>query len=322
MHVIKTRLRNKLAEGRIEEVITELRKISINDLHIHNEILQISAQYVENERRIRLNIVNQEAGLIERNRIHNSILSVIDHLPDHKDIYPLKNRRSRIFLWLGTIATVVTITVYSVKELINKISDRDKTTIVRDSIDLPTVLPEVKPIKPNPELKGHPHETPTIVDNPPVKYVDDTQDVQVAFLDGGHDDFPAVIEKIKSDLTKNKISFSDTYLLTNFRKKYNGGIKKIEPAELRAIGIPENLNCICQILCDVDYQSGEEEGMAVYSSTGKVDVFVLSLRTGQLDHIQIIGKGAGVSEPASLKILEQNLLKSERLSQIHLSQCK
>lgn len=50
----KTELRNLLADGKTNRVLTELRNLSADDIDLHNEVLQISAQFAENDRKRRL----------------------------------------------------------------------------------------------------------------------------------------------------------------------------------------------------------------------------------------------------------------------------
>ena len=58
--MIKKKLRSLLADGKINQVLAELRNLTANDSDLYNEVLQVSAQFAENDRQRRLNIANPQ----------------------------------------------------------------------------------------------------------------------------------------------------------------------------------------------------------------------------------------------------------------------
>lgn len=150
----KRKLYSLLANGKTKEVISEIILITENDTTMKNPIIQIAAQFTENERQSRLNIVDSNQIKIERNRINSVLFSLIDDLEievGNDSIQPFKEKKLgiRTLLWfmLGLLA-VFTFTFYL------KFTNKPKSNpekIKLDSIDImsPPIFPAEKPSKNN-----------------------------------------------------------------------------------------------------------------------------------------------------------------------------
>ena len=75
-------LRNLIAENKIAQVITELRSNTEGVIDLHDEVLQLSARFQQNEKKRNLDITDNEEVNREYNKIRNALLSVIERLPD------------------------------------------------------------------------------------------------------------------------------------------------------------------------------------------------------------------------------------------------
>jgi len=117
--MIKKELRSSLADGKTNQVLAELRRLTADSSELYNEVLQISAQFAENDRQRRLNITDPKEVGIERNRINSVIIIIIDSLPD--DLPQKKGGRNweKIALWVGLFAAVTGITGYTLKDFFN-----------------------------------------------------------------------------------------------------------------------------------------------------------------------------------------------------------
>lgn len=85
---MKQTLQNLLAEGKTKQVIDQLRQVTRPDADLHDEVLQLSARFEEMEKQNRLNLSeNADIGL-ERNRINNALLSVVNRLEFSERVTP------------------------------------------------------------------------------------------------------------------------------------------------------------------------------------------------------------------------------------------
>lgn len=149
-------LQQLLADGKTGQVIQQLLTLSANAPDHHREVLQLSSQFEELERKSRLNLADSRTLDTERNRINDALLAVMDRL--YKSRTPLKQRRrvGKIALWLGIFAAVATITGYTLKDFFRN----PEPVKVEKSVEPPvqgektTVAPVVPP-----------KEKPAVIDN-------------------------------------------------------------------------------------------------------------------------------------------------------------
>lgn len=116
----KKELRNLFADGKINRVLVELRSLTADDIDLYNEVLQISAQFAENDKQRRLNTAKPQDVGMEQNRINSTIVTIIDRLPDKVIKGNSMPIWGKIALWLGFFATVASITGYTLKGLFDK----------------------------------------------------------------------------------------------------------------------------------------------------------------------------------------------------------
>ena len=105
-----------LAENKIAQVITELRSNTAGVIELHEEVLQLSARFQQNEKKRRLDIENNEDVNREYNKIRNALLSVIERLPNSSIASSVKkNKWVSMSVWL-LVAIVSIIFVAKISE--------------------------------------------------------------------------------------------------------------------------------------------------------------------------------------------------------------
>lgn len=154
-------------------------------------------------------------------------------------------------------------------------------------------------------------------------YLDIAQSPKTALLkseNGRLDNFKnAIIEHFRN----GNNDFSNTYFQVRFETKFGAKIKDLNMAALRDIGLTERLNCICQIVENVSVEEGETEGLKTYTAKGNFKIYILDLKSGNRNEIIIspLANGAGMSEEAALKSLEERFFKANQLKSINTQQC-
>lgn len=84
---MKQVLQSLLADGKITQVIFQLRQLTQQDADLHNDVLQISARFADNERRRLSNTSDSGTLGTEQNKINEALLSVINKLDNtHKSV--------------------------------------------------------------------------------------------------------------------------------------------------------------------------------------------------------------------------------------------
>jgi hypothetical protein len=113
-------LRKLLAGGKTRQVIEQLLPLTAADRDLHNEILQLSAQFAEIERQSRLNVEDPKLLGTERNRINAALFAVMDNLSGN--VTPLKRNWNirKMALWLFFLAIVAGATGYALRDYFRK----------------------------------------------------------------------------------------------------------------------------------------------------------------------------------------------------------
>jgi len=177
------------------------------------------------------------------------------------------------------------------------------------SSNIPASISEKKPVPEKPVVTAS-------------TYFDVAQSSQVATLNSSGTELPAFHQSIKSRFTEQGIRLSDSYFRPAFPQKFGSSLEGMDMAALRELGLPEKLNCICQIKENIKYEPNEVAGVHMVTARGRIQVHILNLKTGKLNQITFTENGAGISESSALESLEEHLLQSEKLKPIHTQQCK
>ena len=155
-----------LAENKIAQVITELRSNTEGVIDLHDEVLQLSARFQQNEKKRRLDLSDNEDVNREYNKIREGLISVIKRLPD-PSIVPLVKKGNCSFtfgitLMLSLIAVVANIGTIkdaffkkednTVTQLPTKKEKDEKTNSVKPTTESvkPTINPTQAVPKPTP----------------------------------------------------------------------------------------------------------------------------------------------------------------------------
>lgn len=147
----KKELHALLANGKIAQVLAGLQSITAREPDLHSEVLQISAQFAENERQRRLNIAAPQDIKIEQNRINSVIIIIIDRLPDDSLRKKGSPNWEKIALWLGILAAVAGFTGYTIKDFL---SEKEKKEVEQDKTNLKNVTDSKKGESPEIESKA------------------------------------------------------------------------------------------------------------------------------------------------------------------------
>ena len=129
---MKQTLQNLLAEGKTKQVIDQLRQVTQKDTDLHDEVLQLSARFEEIERQNRMGLSDSANISLERNRINNALLSVVNRLDGTSTPSVLPSKK-----WLkmgvgmvaavGIIASIAQISGYSLRDMFSKKEEASKS---------------------------------------------------------------------------------------------------------------------------------------------------------------------------------------------------
>lgn len=153
-------------------------------------------------------------------------------------------------------------------------------------------------------------------------FADVGQDVKVAFLPSGKLELPAFQNKVLSRFSEQGLSISNSYFQQSFRQKFGSSVEQLNYSGLREMGLIGKLNCICQITEEITFEEGEIAEVKMQTARGKINIFILNLKTGVIDRNQFAMDGSGISPSAALESLEEHLLQSDQLKVINTQQCK
>lgn len=113
-------LRKLLADGKTRQAIEHLLPLTAADRDLHNEVVQLSAQFEELERQTRLNVGDPKLLGTERNRINAALLGVMDKIFGNGG--PLKRTWNirKFIVWIGVLAVVAGTTGYVLRGYFRK----------------------------------------------------------------------------------------------------------------------------------------------------------------------------------------------------------
>jgi hypothetical protein len=128
---MKQTLRNLIAEGKTAKMLINLRKITLTDDNLKNEVSLIAARFSELERQNRLGFTDPSVSVLELNKINYALLDIIDQLKDNDtdgfqliedttDSYPIiqnvSNPKRRglpnLVYWLSAIMGLVCLIIF------------------------------------------------------------------------------------------------------------------------------------------------------------------------------------------------------------------
>ena len=174
---MKQTLQNLLADGKTKQVIDQLRQVTQHDADLHNEVLQLSARFEELERQNRLGLSDSANISLERNRINNALLSVVNRLDGRSTPSVLRSKKwlkmgAGLIAAIGIIASVVQISGYSLRDMFSKKEEtskpKDTVTIIQQVQQAPSSLtvvpiqaPTQRSVATNPSIKQAPPQSET-----------------------------------------------------------------------------------------------------------------------------------------------------------------
>lgn len=83
---MKQVLQNLIADNKLDKVIAQLLQVGQSDIDLKKEVVLLSNRFAENERKDKMNITDSKDYNVERNRIIDALLYVIDKLPDDIEV--------------------------------------------------------------------------------------------------------------------------------------------------------------------------------------------------------------------------------------------
>ena len=151
----KQNLHSLLADGKTEQVIAQLRQLTTGDKDLHQQVLMLAARLTENERQRHSGTSAQDDISIERNKINNALLAVMDQLPDGGDGRTLPTPSSPVSKWvrlgaaiataIGLLAGIAELSGYSIRDLFEKEANRPAQEQPTDVPSQQDTLPSVQP---------------------------------------------------------------------------------------------------------------------------------------------------------------------------------
>jgi Effector-associated domain 11 len=162
---MKQTLQNLLAEGKTKQVIDLLREVTKQDTDLHGEVLQLSARFEEMERQNRLNISETANINLERNRINNALLSVVNRLDDTSTPSVLTSKKwlkigAGLVALIGIIASIAQISGYSLRDWLPKKEEVPKT---KDTV----IVVQKAPLSNTAELPQKPQSRSAVINPTP-----------------------------------------------------------------------------------------------------------------------------------------------------------
>lgn len=188
----------------------------------------------------------------------------------------------------------------------------------------PTNEEEGKPEEEAPSGNSKPKDEPPAV-KPKLSiahYVNNSLSVKTAIWDSHSVQLPAFQKAVEEQFVRQGISVSNRYFKPAFESKFGRDLERLDVGRLQDMGLPNHLNCICEIRESVKYEPNEIEGMPMVTARGRLNVLVLNLKEGQLRQYTFTENGAGISEPSALESLEEHLLKSPKLAEMSVQNCQ
>jgi hypothetical protein len=245
------------------------------------------------------------------------------------------NRRTTININIGRIALGGGITI-SVGALVLYLlfpnffeTKEDATQNKQEVVDTPKVeasektissVGETKPKQQPPKEEAYKPSVPAYQLN---HYIDLSQSAKVVFYSTSQLKLLKVRSAVQSVFSASNISISNNALRPAFRSSFGSSLKAIDFSTLNALGLPQHLNCICQLVEDVRLEKGEMEGTTIWTARGTVEVLLYHTNSGELTTTVINAvPRAGVSETAALESFEELLLNNRDLTNLNVSLCK
>ncbi len=330
----KAKIQQFISQNRLDEAIKELLVITKNT-HLYNDVLLNSTRF-QQYRNLQIKGTESSDDLNRlRMQISHSLLALTENLEVEK--MPPTFLKSSWFK-TGVIVLMVALIGWAIPNLFTKENKvlsnfKDKNTEQKDTLNIPQ--PVKKTIKESENIQSTKPKMASETQNttnysskpmpilPSIKYVDEGQSVKVAFIKSDAFSLPDFQRSVEGLFKEKGISISNNYLQKAFYTKFGNNINDIDMTDLRTIGISEKLNCICQIEKNISVTEVESFGTLIKTANASIKIYILNLKTGNLDTpISIQMNGAGVTESAAMRSLEERLIASERLKMINISQCQ
>jgi len=240
------------------------------------------------------------------------------------------NRRTTINIHIGKIALGGGITI-SVGALVlyllfpnflkttGEVAQKEQEVVDSAKVEVPEkTIPSGEETKPEPQ-PPKPSEPAQQLNN----YIDLSQSAKVAFYSTSQLKLLKVRSAVQAVFSASNISISNNALRPAFRSSFGSSLKAIDFSTLNALGLPQHLNCICQLVEDVRLEKGEMEGTTIWTARGTVEVLLYHTNSGELTTTVIDAvPRAGISETTALDSLEKLLLTNQDLTNLNVSLCK
>jgi len=119
---MKSKIIALIAEDKIELAMNELLFLTKHDADFHQEIIQLSARFRQNERQRRLNLIDTKDINIENNKIREALLSIVYRYfqSNAENINFAKYKWSKLIIVTLTVFSVVILSYFLYKALENK----------------------------------------------------------------------------------------------------------------------------------------------------------------------------------------------------------
>jgi hypothetical protein len=174
-----------------------------------------------------------------------------------------------------------------------------------------------------PKISKPKNELPPVKPKLPISdYINSSLKVKTAILGSRSTQLPAFQKAVEEQFVRQGIPVSNRYFKSAFESKFGRDLERLDIGSLQDIGLPNLLNCICEIRETVKYEPNEIEGMHMVTARGRVNVLLLNLKEGRLRQYTFTENGAGISESSALESLEEHLLKSPKLAEISAQKCQ
>jgi Effector-associated domain 11 len=144
--IMQQTLRNLIAEGKTAKVLAELRRLTASDTDLNNEVNLMASRFSEYDRQKRLGLEDPSVLNIELNKINNTLLSIVDRLPQ---AIPTKKRMTLIAMGILLTLALALVANWSTVALIispTMVYHPGKLVVIRGLVKDTegNVLPQVK----------------------------------------------------------------------------------------------------------------------------------------------------------------------------------
>lgn len=142
-------------------------------------------------------------------------------------------------------------------------------------------------------------------------------------IEGSHDDI--FISKISTYLRRSKRLTSDPFgLNSKFFADFSSKYKKGDWSFLTDLNFENRLNCICNVISDLQETISEEDGLKFLTISGTTKVTIIHIPTGKSYHAAINTAGSGplANESSAVQSYLENMLRSQDINALPFTLCQ